>query len=328
MKISFPRQSYKTILLLHSYLFWKSIKINYTIVQWPTYPYFPVFFLFWTHIHTHSLSLLLPSTPLIFPLEMNLPLIQGYATFKSLNQKLSNSPLSMLIPSSFQQLMSSCLKDPLILHKCPPSAKQTSLGNSCKQENVCLLPVSRPFFPTLPLHSLWGPSCLLLPSTHSLEWCSQTSTAWPTSPKHLRDIRSFLPPSVSATHYLLSVFLTCKTPSQPSEEQVNNEWHHLSSNFNLRVFPSDSTAFCSLSSFPYCHLLNFYPSSRLLKYHVHLEAVYEWSRQSFSFLTPVSTNEHLPTLLCNTISQSFPWGWSISLNKHDSSVISSSIFYV
>lgn len=146
MKISFPRQSCKTILFYYTRIyFWKSIKINYTIVQWPTYLYFS--FSYSEHTHTHSLSFLLPSTPLIFPLEMNLPLIQGDGTFKSLSQKLRNSPLSMLIPSSFQQLMSSCLKDPLILHKCPPSAKQTSLGNSCKEENVCLLPASHPFLP-------------------------------------------------------------------------------------------------------------------------------------------------------------------------------------
>lgn len=126
--------------------------------------------------HTHSLSFLLPSTPLIFPL--NLPLIQGYATFKSLNQKLSNSPLSMLIPSSFQQLMSSCLKDPLILHKYPPSAKQTSLGNSCKEENVCLLPASHPFLPVpalaQPVGSFLSPAAkhplprVMLTDLHSL----------------------------------------------------------------------------------------------------------------------------------------------------------------
>ena len=98
-------------------------------------------------LNTYTQFLLLPSTHLIFPSEMNLPLIQECAAFENLNQKLSNSSLSMLIPSSFQQLKSSCLKDPLILHKFPPSAKQASLGNSCKEGNMCLLPALPPAFP-------------------------------------------------------------------------------------------------------------------------------------------------------------------------------------
>lgn len=155
--------------------------------------YLSIFFNLFPILNTHTHSFILPSTPLplIFPLNLpSHPRICNF--FKSLNQKLSNSPLSMLIPSSFQQLMSSCLKDPLILHKCPPSAKQTSLGNSCKEENSVSSQLLIPFSQSLPLHSLWGPSVsqaakhplprVMLTDLHSL----------PASRKHLRDTRSFL----------------------------------------------------------------------------------------------------------------------------------------
>lgn len=77
-----------------------------------------------------------------------------------------------LIPSSFQQLMSSCPKDLLILHKFLLTAKQTSLRNSWKEGNVCLLPAPHPFpsVPTFPT------ACgVLVASTRPPGGCSQTS---------------------------------------------------------------------------------------------------------------------------------------------------------
>lgn len=104
---------------------------------------------------TQNLSFPLPSSHFLFPSGMNLPLIQGSATFKTLNQNVSNSLLSMIIPSSFQQLMSSCLKNPLILHKFPPSAKKPAWETAVKKE-MCASPSSSHLRPRPAFHPTPG----------------------------------------------------------------------------------------------------------------------------------------------------------------------------
>ena len=118
----------------------------------------------------------------IRPLAWELPYAPPVALKKNknLNQKLSNSSLSTLIPSSFQQLMSSCLKDPLILHKFLPSAKKTSLGNSCKEGNMCLLPDPYPSLSVPAFLQPAGSSSSTASSSHPLERCSHISTGPPT----------------------------------------------------------------------------------------------------------------------------------------------------
>lgn len=138
---------------------------------------------------------------------MNLPLIQGYATFKNLNQNLSHSSLAMLIPSSFQQLMSNCLKDPLILHKFLPSAKETSLSNRGKEGSVHCLP-AHPFLPVpafpiacgvLVTHCYPAP----IPERNAHRPLLSSLPAASTSAY----TRSFLPSSPSATDHLVLCLL-------------------------------------------------------------------------------------------------------------------------
>lgn len=110
------------------------------------------------HTYIHDLSLLLPT---FFPSGLSLPLIQGFATFKKLNQNLSDSSLSgtlVFLPFEFQVLSTAdeqLSQGPPDIAQVSSWCQQTSLRNSWKGGRLCLPQAPHSFppgpaFPTVP----------------------------------------------------------------------------------------------------------------------------------------------------------------------------------
>lgn len=111
------------------------------------------------HTYIHDLSLLLPT---FFPSGLSLPLIQGFAAFKKLNQNWSDSSLSgtlVFLPFEFQVLSTAdeqLSQGPPDIAQVSSWCQQTSLRNSWKGGSLCLPPAPHSFLP--------GPALPTVPS--------------------------------------------------------------------------------------------------------------------------------------------------------------------
>lgn len=127
------------------------------------------------HAYVHDLSSLLPT---FFPSGLSLPLLQGFATFKKLNQNASDSSLSgtlVFLPFGSHVLSTAeeqLSQDLLILHKFPPGANRPAWETAGKEE-ACVFPG----------HLIPSPQSLPSPQCRTPKpGEARTPPVWPASP--------------------------------------------------------------------------------------------------------------------------------------------------